>query len=115
MHAHAAAPTQRACPHNPIRQACAAAGGSGYAPRLTLLVVSKSHGTRLLAATGPGDLDVANPAPGTVLDHTITRWGARRADGGRARSLPRGKHGPRQAGQGYVSVGRNPYAGAWHR
>jgi hypothetical protein len=64
----------------PTIQACAAVGGPSYAPPLTLLVVSKSHGLRMMAVTGEAGAggerlpEVDNPLPGSVLDHTVTRW-----------------------------------------
>ncbi|KIY99544.1 argonaute-like protein [Monoraphidium neglectum] len=63
----------------PMRRACAAVGGPSYAPPLTLLVVSKSHGLRMMAVTGEAGAggerlpEVDNPLPGSVLDHTVTR------------------------------------------
>ncbi|KIY98475.1 eukaryotic translation initiation factor 2C, 4 [Monoraphidium neglectum] len=62
-----------------VAVACAAIGGPPYAPPLTLLVVSKSHGLRMMAVTGGADVggerlpEVDNPLPGSVLDHTVTR------------------------------------------
>jgi hypothetical protein len=69
-------------------QACAAAGGDSYRPPLTVIVVSKGHGLRMLEVRdeegsggggGGGDFGagaslpvVANPPPGCVLDHTVT-------------------------------------------
>lgn len=69
-----------------LSKACLDVGGESYKPRLTLLVVSKSHGLRMLAVNTPspnsarskgaGGIDpeaVDNPPPGAVLDHTVTR------------------------------------------
>ncbi|XP_047521926.1 piwi-like protein Ago3 [Pieris napi] len=42
-----------------------------YEPKITYVVVQKRINTRIFLKCGPGQLE--NPAPGTVVDHAITR------------------------------------------
>jgi eukaryotic translation initiation factor 2C len=62
-----------------IRQACMDAGGPNYRPKVTFVVVSKSHGTRLFPHhEDPQSSDASvggksgNVVPGTVVDTHIT-------------------------------------------
>uniref|UniRef100_T1IXK7 Piwi domain-containing protein n=1 Tax=Strigamia maritima TaxID=126957 RepID=T1IXK7_STRMM len=43
-----------------------------YKPKLSVVIVQKRINTRIFANTGRGEL--ANPMPGTILDHTVTRF-----------------------------------------
>ena len=44
-----------------------------YNPKLAVVVVQKRISTRIFMGGGPKGL--ANPSPGTIVDHTITRKG----------------------------------------
>ncbi|XP_020903024.2 piwi-like protein Ago3 [Exaiptasia diaphana] len=53
---------------------CFALFGEAYVPKMTVIVVQKRINTRLFLSEGRGPQSrLANPGPGTVLDHTITR------------------------------------------
>ena len=44
-----------------------------YNPKLVVIVVQKRINQRIFAKTGPSPSQLDNPAPGTVVDHTVTR------------------------------------------
>ena len=44
----------------------------GYAPNFTYIVVQKRISTRIMAMSGASSVE--NPPPGTIIDHTITRY-----------------------------------------
>lgn len=52
---------------------CFSMFGNDYQPKFAVVVVQKRISTRIFSREGPKGL--ANPPPGTVVDHTITRKG----------------------------------------
>lgn len=46
----------------------------GYSPNFTYIVVQKRISTRIMAITNSKATNVDNPLPGTIIDHTITRY-----------------------------------------
>lgn len=57
----------------PQMTSCFAMLASNYQPKMAVVVVQKRISTRIFQRGGPKGL--TNPAPGTILDHTITRKG----------------------------------------
>ncbi len=57
----------------PQMTSCFALFSDSYNPKLAVIVVQKRISTRIFLRGGPKGL--GNPAPGSIVDHTITRKG----------------------------------------